>query len=180
MKIYITGNYHHKNKFFLDMFIKKNINYILVSGIDDADIIFSADRYISIEKYPNKKFIFGPHFSVFPNDIVRKFNNIYNNAIYIQPSQQSVDTWQKEFNYNLLPMKAISFGVNTEKFKPKSQSQLLDNSNYPNNNIKHNIFLYYKKRKSEEYNFLINFLKNRGYRPKVFNYVQRYDETEYL
>ena len=162
-KIFIIDNYHHKNMCFLKKIYKDN----LVNSIEKADVIFSAATYINTEKYPEKKFIFGPHFSVFPNQITRKLSNKYKNAIYIQPSQPSVDTWQKEFNYNSLPMKALPFGVNTEKFKPIEEE-------------KKEILLYYKSRDPNELIFLKNFLKNKNINYKLFSYNNKYSEEDYL
>ena len=166
-KIFVNSHqYHFKNMFFIDYFISRY--HIKVNNIQEADIIYSPHHYINIEHYPTKKFIFGPHFSVFPNNIVRKFNNIHNNAIYIQPSQPSVDTWQKEFNFNSLPMKAIPFGVDTEKFKPNINIE------------KTNVILYYKSRDPNEFNLLTKFLNNKNITYKVFSYQDKYNENHFL
>ena len=73
MKFLITNCYHHKNMPFLIYFCKKN--GVIVTNIDDADVIFSGGIFIPIQNYPQKKFIFGPHFSQFPNNKVLQFNN---------------------------------------------------------------------------------------------------------
>lgn len=166
MKATIIGNYHHKNLEFLNWFINKNFEH--VNNINEADIIFSGNQFIDIENYPDKKFIFGPHFSVFPNKIVKRFNNSHKNGIYIQPSQPSVNTWQKEFSFNSLPMKAMAFGVNTNKFK-----QL-------NNIKKDNIFLYYKDRDPNELVLLKKFLQDQNINYKFFSYMERYTEQDFL
>ena len=166
-KIFLFKNYHHKNQEFLNNYVKNN--FILTNNFEEADIVFSASTYIPIEKYPNKKFIFGNHFSVFPNRVVRQFNNIHKNAVYIQPSQPSIDTWQKEFNFTNLPMKAVPFGVNTNKFKP-------DNDRRNNNSV----LLYYKNRNPKELNLLETFLKNNNINYRVFSYLKRYSEDDFL
>lgn len=165
--ITIVGNYHHKNKYFLQQLCsdKKYFNY--VSDINSADIVLSADRYISIENYPNKYFIFGPHFSVFPNNIVKQFKNKYNNACYIQPSEQSRNTWMNEFHYNILPIFAIPFGVNTESFN-KSESI-----------TKSKVFVYYKNRNPDELKKVEDFLKNKDIEYRLFSYKNRYREEDY-
>lgn len=166
-KVFLYKNYHHKNQEFLNYYC--NNNFILTNNLNDAEIVFSACDYIPIEKYPNKKFIFGPHFSVFPNRLVSRFNNIHKNAIYIQPSQPSVDTWQKEFNFKNLPMKAMAFGVNVNKFKP-------DKDRRENNSV----LIYYKNRNPQEFTFLENFLKKKNINYKLFSYLKRYDEKDFL
>jgi hypothetical protein len=166
MKILILGNYHFKNKFFLDYYISSN--YELVNNIDLADIIFSSNLYISIDKYPKKKFILGPHFSVFPNNITLQFNNVYNNAIYIQPSDWVVNLWKNEFNFNQLPLYSIPFGVNTEKFKPDINIQ------------KKNVFIYFKNRNPDHLNNIKQFLNNKNINYKIFSYQDKYSEETYL
>lgn len=167
MKIFVYDtSFHFKNKFFIEYFINKY--HTKVNNINDADIIYSPNKYIDIHLYPTKKFIFGPHFSVFPNSIVNKFNNIYNNAIYIQPSQPSVDTWQKEFNFKALPMRAIPFGVDTKRF------------NCDDKLSKNNIIVYYKSRDPKELNLLIKFLDRKNLNYKIFNYNKRYSENDFL
>ena len=167
IKILLVGNWHQKNENFLINFISKNETLTRVNNIDNADIIISANIKYNAENYPNKKFIFGNHFSVFPNDIVRSINNINNNCIYIQPSQPSVNTWQKELNFNNMPMKAIPFGVDTETFTTS-------------NNEKANIFLYYKNRDPNELTLLQKFLKDKNIHYRIFNYQQKYNENDYL
>lgn len=167
MKIYIyNNNFHNKNKSFIHYFIGKYHTH--VNNINEADIIYSPNTYIDIHLYPTKKFIFGPHFSVFPNNIVNKFNNIHNNAIYIQPSQPSVDTWQKEFSFKALPMKAMAFGVDTKRFIGNEKS------------TRNNIIVYYKSRDPEEMKLLTTFLNNKNITYRIFSYQQKYKEEDFL
>jgi hypothetical protein len=167
MKIFIyTSEFHFKNLFFIEYFVNKY--HERVYTIEDADIIYSAFQYIDIHNYPDKKFIFGPQFSVFPNNVVNQFNNINNNAIYIQPSQPSVDTWQNEFKFTKLPMKAIPFGVDTDRFKPSDNVE------------KNNVIVYYKQRDPNEYKLLLDFLNKKNINYRIFDYIKRYDENKFL
>jgi len=167
MKVFVYNeNYHFKNKSFIDYFINKY--HTAVHCIDDAEIIYSPNQYIDFHNYPTKKFIFGPHFSVFPNNIVSKFNNIHKNAIYIQPSQPSVNTWQKEFGFNALPMKAIPFGVDTVKFSENEQSHCK------------NVIVYYKSRQPPDFKFLLDFLNNKKIKYRVFDYNKKYIEDDFI
>ena len=51
------------------------------------------DNSIDTSKFPNKKFIFGPHFSVFPNYKLENIKNDNNNCKYIQPSEWVSQLW---------------------------------------------------------------------------------------
>lgn len=161
-----NSNFHIKNKIFLEYFVDKY--HKRVYSIEEADLIYSPDRYIDIENYPTKKFIFGPHFSVFPNNIVNRFNNTHKNAIYIQPSQPSVYTWQNEFQFKALPMRAIPFGVDTKKFIGEEK------------NIRQNVIVYYKSRDPNEFKFLIDFLDKKNLTYKVYSYQNKYNENDFL
>lgn len=166
--VYITGSYHHKN---ISSLVKSlcKYNYTITEDIEKAELVFSADVYINPSDYPNKKFIFGPHFSVFPNSL--SFDNRYNNAIYIQPSKQAVKIW-KEKGYDSTPILPMFFGVDVVKFS--------NNSNSNNINKKLNsCFLYYKRRAKNELTQFLHFLANKTIYPKIFIYGQ-YTEEEYL
>ena len=167
MKIFIyNSEFHFKNKFFIEYFVNKY--HERVYTIEGADIIYSPFHYIDIHNYPDKKFIFGPHFSVFPNNVVNQFNNINNNAIYIQPSQPSVDTWQNEFKFTNLQMKAMPFGVDTDRFVEG------ENSN------RNNVIVYYKSRDPSELKQLLKFLHSNHIAYRLFNYDLKYQEDDFL
>ena len=68
----------------------------------------------------------------------------------------------------IIPVKTQFFPVNTEKFKPLE-------------NIKRDkVFIYFKRRKKEELFFLESFLKNKNVEYKIFDYVKKYKEADYL
>ena len=58
-------------------------------------MLFSSVLTIQTNKFPKTKFIFGPHFSVFPNQMLTLIKNQYKNAVYIQPSD-----WCTKINVN--------------------------------------------------------------------------------
>jgi len=170
MKFLILGNFHHKNKFGLELILNKlNIEFSYknnLSDINNFDIIYSPSLPIDTSKFPTKKFIFGPHFSVFPDNKLNKINNIHKNSIYIQPSVWAKNAWINV--ENIIPLLPIPFPVDTVKFKP-------------NNLIKkEKVFIYFKRRSPNELNFLINFLKNNNINFVIFDYVRRYSEDSYL
>jgi len=175
-KILIIGNFHSKNESgfkkileYLKLEYKfSNINDIN-NDIDNYNIIYSPNQPIDSSLYPNKKFIFGPHFSVFPDDnSLLLINNKFNNSIYIQPSEWAAKAWINKISKEYLPIKVFPFPVNTDKFKP------LDNVD--NNNV----FIYFKRRKPEELEYLEKFLKTKNINYKIFNYIKRYEEIDYL
>ena len=169
LKIYIPPtNFHFKNAFFISKLVEKY--YTKVNEIENANIVYSPSTYIDIHKYPKQKFVFGPHFSVFPNDIVRKFQNIHQNGLYIQPSQPSVDTWQNEFGFQNLPMKAIPFGVDTARFSVEDNLE----------KQRTNVMLYYKQRDPNEYKMIVDFLNGKGIQYKLFSYDRKYAEEDFL
>lgn len=164
MNIHITGIYHRKNDIALREAIKI-MNWNLTS-FEEANVVFSANVFFDIAKYPTKKFVFGPHFSVFPNDEVRNFNNIHKNAIYIQPSEQAVTPWVDEFKFDNLPVYSYAFGVDTNQFKPVKT-------------LKTEVILYYKNRDPSEFNFLTDFLtkKEITFTPIIYG---SYNENVYI
>lgn len=165
MKLYIeSGFFHHMNKISLD-YIIQYLNINIVSNIGDADVVYSPSQYIDTEKYPNKKFIFGPHFSVFPNEITRKLSNKYNNTIYIQPSQPSVDTWVNEFNFNNIPVISFPFPLRLEDYSVFNKEG-------------DRILVYYKSRTPDDLNFLISFLDKKSDKYDLIKYGS-YKENDY-
>ena len=74
MKILFLNSWmHFKNENALINY--KNIDCTIIRGIheidnhnlDEFDCVFSPSEPIDVSKYPNTKFIFGPHFSIFPD-----------------------------------------------------------------------------------------------------------------
>lgn len=170
MKYYITGWYHRKNLSFLNYFCQSRVN-----NINEADIIISGSGYIPNHNYPNKIFIFGPHFAVFPDNL--NFDNTHKNGIYIQASEWVVEVW-KELHFDKLPLYSIPFGVDTDRFTPQGGS---------------NVLVYFKHRKREELAFVESFLQRKKYTCytgkvenesshtyKIFNYNTKYNEEDYL
>lgn len=173
-RVCIVGWYHPKNLEFLH-FAVKSLGWVLVNdgrGTDTrfngVDIVFSGTEYIPCHLYPKTRFIFGPHFSVFPNYSVHMLDNQYKNAIYIQPSQQVVDFWVHEHAIDtILPVIPFAFGVNTEKFKPSDC-------------VKEKVLVYYKRRDLVELNYLREFLQSKGIHQYTLIKYGEYSEQEYI
>ena len=180
MKILIIEQWlHHKNKIGFEIMLKyiqennliSNLTYTFgtVRDLDKEvwNIVYSPATPINTLRYPNIKFIFGPHFSVFPNQMLQSINNQRKNALYIQPSEWVRDAWVKMNAEYFLPIKTLNFAVDTNRFKPES-------------NKRNEIFVYFKRRKQDELNVLENFLRENRLQYKVFDYMKKYDENEYL
>ena len=98
MKILIIGNFHHNNMeglknilYFLKYDYYFTTTYYIRNIINNYDIIISPCQPVDTSKYPGKKFIFGPHFSVFPTNKLLEINNVHKNSVYIQPSKWAMN-----------------------------------------------------------------------------------------
>ena len=175
MKIlYIRGAMHVKNDHALMNY--KNISFYIVKNIEvldkidllNFDYVYSPCYPIYTSNYPNTKFIFGPHFSVFPEkyhmDIIQG-----NNSIYIQPSEWVVNLWKGFSICQNIRIEALPFGVDINKF---NEINPIDQRN--------EIILYYKNRHPDELSSILNFLKSHNIQPKIFSYKSRYAENDYI
>jgi|UniRef100_A0A6C0CX86 hypothetical protein len=164
-------SFHNKNKNGLIA----SLNYLgweyrfgNINDIKDFDIIYSPNfQLINPSIYPSKKFIFGPHFSVFPDQRLLQINNTLNNAIYIQPSKWAAEVWIN-LGVRHIPIKILPFAVNTNIFKPSD------------NTTKDKVFIYFKNRNPQELQFLELFLKTKNIPYRIFDYVKKYQEEDYL
>jgi len=168
LKICILGWYHHKNIEFLNYLLQKSKILTKVNNIEEADIIISGSTYVDTNKYKDKRFIFGPHFSVFINKAVNALSNVSNNSIYIQPSEWVKRLWVEDLKYTKMNVKSINFGINTEQF------------NEDPNELKKNVMVYFKRRNKGELDFVENFLSKNNIEYKVFSYTNRYKQDDYI
>tara|TARA_Y100000389_G_scaffold135917_1_gene133451 strand:+ start:1406 stop:2245 length:840 start_codon:yes stop_codon:yes gene_type:complete len=168
MKCLIIGNFHHKNKIGLELLLKHlNYNYKFgnINDIPQYDLIFMPTHPVNTSNYPNKKFIFGNHFSVFPTNKLSLINNIYKNSVYIQPSKWVCELWKPAEKF--VPIKILPFPVEIKKFKP-------------NNKKRTKVFIYFKYRMEKELNFIKSFLQNKNIEFRIFDYKKKYPQDEYI
>lgn len=171
MKILVLDDLHHKNKIGLVLmlkYLKYEYKFGNTGDIKDYEIIYSPCNPVDTSLYPNKKFIFGPHFSVFPNNKLLYIKNSNDNAVYIQPSDWACNAWKILGGDSYIPIKTLPFPVEIERFKPS------------NNENKTEVFIYFKRRKPSQLNFIKDFLNNKKISYKIFDYVNKYKEEDYI
>ena len=174
MKILFVNTWMHpKNMHSLINY--KNISLEIVTNISDIqkfdlstfDCVYSPSDPIDVSKYPGICFIFGPHFSTFPNE---KLLNIKSKKTgYLILSDWVKNIWKSYEICNELNLLDIPFGVDTDKF---TEIAPIQNRNQ--------VFIYYKSRYPEELEFIKNLLTKNNISYRVFDYKKRYNETEYI
>lgn len=174
MKILLVGWIHHKNReaimsygFQIDSI---NNMFTNLDNIDftQYDVVYSTSEPIQTNKYPNTKFLFGPHFSVFPEEQQIKMIN-YSNSIYVMPSNWVIDDWKTHECCKDLRMESMPFGVNTNTF-----------NEIKNISERNKIFIYFKTRHPNELKIMENFLREKQLNYSIFHYDRKYDETDYI
>ena len=171
--IYLQNGMHHKNHHAIINY--KNIQLFFINNPHDLDSIdltqfdcvYSPATPINASKYPKTKFIFGPHFSVFPIEAQIKMVSC-KNAVYNLLCPWVVNLWKPYSICNELQMVTFPFGVDTQRF------------NTDNSQNKSEILIYYKHRHPSELQFICNELNNLSIKYSIFSYKHRYDENTYV
>ena len=131
------------------------------------DVVYSPCNPIDIKKYPNTKFIFGPHFSVFPDNKILHIKG--KNSVYNLLSSWVVELWSRDKITDGLTLVELPFGVDTLRFnyiKPIKE--------------RNNVILYYKDRDPLELEFIKKYLVSAGVSFRIFSYSEKYTETDYI
>jgi glycosyltransferase involved in cell wall biosynthesis len=174
MKIlFIDIGLHNKNR---NALLKYNliIDAIYHTNLDLIDltqynIVYSPHIPIDVSKYPHTKFIFGPHFSVFPEkhqmDIVTQSKNV----VYIQPSDWAKSVWAKNSLCDGIRIEILPFGVDTDTFTPNKPICERDK-----------VFIYCKRRQPKELYILRELLEKFNVSYKMFDYLNKYSEEDYI
>ncbi len=171
--LYIQSRTHHKNNYSImnykrhfDITIIPDESYLAHLDVTSFECVISPCEPIDVSKYPNTKFIFGPHFSIFPNN--NQLDLIYGKkSIYIQPSEWAAEVWNR-CNLKTRVYK-LPFGVDTETF---NHINIIEQRN--------KVFIYHKRRHPDELNAVICLLNKNNINYELFDYVRRYDESQYL
>jgi hypothetical protein len=171
--LFIKSHIHHKNFNFIlkckqiNFYIVDSINQINNIDLNSFDAVISPCDTIDVSKYPNTKFIFGPQFSIFPEDrlkIIKGPKTVYNLL-----SKWVINIWEKFPVCNNLNLVALPFGVDTEKF--------IDNKSIYERN---KVMVYFKHRNPADLYFIESFLKYKNINYSVFSYDRKYHENEYI
>ena len=102
--LFIKSHIHHKNLNFIlkckkiNFYIVDSINQISNIDLNTFDAVISPCDTIDVSKYPNIKFIFGPQFSVFPEDrlkIIKGPKTVYNLL-----SNWVINIWKNLMHYH--------------------------------------------------------------------------------
>ena len=171
-RVLLVGWLHHKN---LNALMKyKGIELVCVNelpchSLDSFDLVYCPSKCVDVSLYPGVRFVFGPHFSVFPDasqmDLIR-------GSFYIQPSSWTVDIWKSYECCRDVQMRILPFGVDTDLFRPLSEG-------VESGVKKENVVVYFKRRKPEELHFIENILRYHRVSYRIFSYGS-YSETDYM
>lgn len=166
----IYHNMHRKNREGMEMILRHlgvEFDYAKPgTDVGDYDVVYSPMIPINTALYPRVRFIFGPQFSVFPNQLLGMVNCVHKNAVYIHPSQWALDVWAG-MNVESMPMDVLRFPVDVDRFRPTDAKRT-------------RVFVYFKRRKPEELELVTAHLKKIGQDHVVFDYVKGYKEADYL
>ena len=171
--LYFRLTTHHKNHNFIVNC--KKIKFHIINSTNDLDnydlsqfdAVLSPCVPIDISKYPTTKFIFGPQFSVLPDS---KLNVIKgDNCVYNILSEWVMNLWSPSPFCDNIKLTTCPFGVDTDLF-----------TNIKPIDERTNVFVYYKRRHPDELNILHNFLKNKNINFIFINYLDRYQEKDYI
>ena len=171
--LYLHYNVHNKNNIAVRNY--KNIEVTIINSIDELnnhdlsnfDCVLSISVPIDVSKYPNTKFIFGPQFSVFPDERLSLIKG--NNAVYNLLSDWVINIWSKNDIADGVNFIKLPFGVDTNKFNEIKQLKQ-----------RNKVFIYYKSRNPDELYFVINFLNFINIEYTVFSYNSKYHEIDYI
>ena len=113
IKLLLIGSFHQKNESALRSYSVLQIDTISIDTVDNVamenyDIVYSPLYPLKVQKWPKTKFIFGPHFSVFPEDHMMS-DITYRNAVFIVPSVWVKELYKKFECCRNLNIKALPF-----------------------------------------------------------------------
>jgi hypothetical protein len=171
--LYLHYNVHNKNNIAIRNY--KNIEVTTINSIDELnnhdlsnfDCVLSISVPIDVSKYPNTKFIFGPQFSVFPDERLSLIKG--KNAVYNLLSDWVINIWSKSDIADGVNFIKLPFGVDTNKFNEIKQLKQ-----------RNKVFIYYKSRNPDELYFVINYLNSINIECTVFSYNSKYHEIDYI
>jgi glycosyltransferase involved in cell wall biosynthesis len=169
----LDRDFHHKNRAALYAYKSIHItpfywpDELSRFNLSEYDAVYSPTYPIDVSKYPNTRFIFGPHFSVFPEQNLQSSKGP--KSVYIQPSKWAADVWSVSPLCKDIDIKPVPFGVDTDRF---IETIPLEHRNQ--------VFVYYKTRNPIDLQFILDKLQEIGVTYTLFSYDNRYNEVEYV
>uniref|UniRef100_A0A6C0JZH7 Glycosyltransferase n=1 Tax=viral metagenome TaxID=1070528 RepID=A0A6C0JZH7_9ZZZZ len=166
-------DFHHKNRAALYAYKSIQITPFYTPeelshfNLGEYDAVYSPTYPIDVSKYPNTRFIFGPHFSVFPENSLKWIKGP--NSVYIQPSRWAADVWRVSPLCKEIDIRHVPFGVDTHTFNEINPL-----------NERTEVFVYYKTRAQDDLMFIKDKLHEMGITYQLFSYDYRYNESEYI
>ena len=170
--LFINTCIHHKNQQALDRY--KNITYDVITNIDELknqdltkyDCIFSPNTPVDVSLYPNMKFLFGPHFSIFPDEKFEKIKGQH--SAFLILSEWVKKVYESYPITNGIRLEPIPFGVDTDKFNeimPMGEKDM--------------VLVYHKFRDPYELYVVENFLQKKNIQYIVYSYYKKYNEESF-
>ena len=175
MKILLIRNhFHHKNLAALRKYKNITVDEIDFQELNQFDLsqyncIYSPALPICVENF-SSSFLFGPHFSVFPEqdkcDLITYKNKKTSYIVLSDWNKKTFSNFPVTKNFQL---EDVPFGVDTDTFKETLPIQ-----------ERQKVFIYYKRRDPHELEFVKKFLDSKGIQYQLFNYESRYNEKDYI
>lgn len=170
--LYFQSSMHVKNHHALINYKNISLHVIDTPDLDridlsQYDVVYSPCQPIDVSKYPNTKFIFGPHFSIFPDNrlnLIKSEKTVYNLL-----SDWVINIWRKSNLCDNLKLVNLPFGVDTERFKDVKPIAERDK-----------VFIYFKTRHPSLLKVIESFLISKRIDYVIFNYDTRYNENVYI
>jgi hypothetical protein len=169
----LDRDFHHKNRAALYAYKSIHItpfywpDELSKFNLSEYDAVYSPTYPIDVSKYPNTRFIFGPHFSVFPEQNLQWIKGP--NTTYIQPGKWAADVWKVSPLCRDMQIKPVPYGVDTNQFTETISQEK-----------RTQVFVYYKTRNPDDLQFITDKLREFGIAFTLFSYDNRYNEAEYI
>lgn len=184
--LFVNLYMHHKNFHALTYYT--NIDFDVIDDprkLTEANFgkyqyVYSPAILLDVRRYPWTKFMFGPHVSVFPTAQIRVLADAPN-AVYIQPSDWARDVWANDPLCRGVRIETLPFGVDAvNRFYPSHNTVPTVHTVHTAAAEKKQVFIYFKRRHPAELAAIKSFFSKKGYEVRVFDYVQKYDESDYV
>jgi hypothetical protein len=170
--LYVSGGMHHKNHRALTSYAGVRLHQVYAAPaaavLERYKYVYSPATPLDAASHPRTRFLFGPHFSVKPEETsLARIRGP--NATYVQPSEWVKRFWEAFPACDGLTVAALPFAVDVERFCPSGEKR------------RDRAFIYFKHRAAGELAALRAHLASAApaVDVTVFSYGS-YDEEAYL